>query len=230
MIYQHPLAYLLGIEGLALLRAWAGDFDAAFVDRRLAEVRRLLATEALAGHDGVLVGRGDTRTGYRQWAATYDEPRNSLFDAEEPVMHQIIDAFPPGDGSSVSEFPVADGVVPFPGWGFFDEPDAVAGHATFLGVPRESRMAKTLYAVDELSGFISACALVRPTGIEGMTPKSVKKKLKQPSFAAAVDRDDVRGGADLLGVDFDEHVAFVIAALEARAGELGLEGQAPASA
>ena len=70
----------------------------------------------------------------------------------------------------------------------------MAGHATFLGVPRETRMAKTLYAVDELSGFIAACALVRPTGIEGMTPKSVKKKLKQPSFAAGVNRDEVRAG------------------------------------
>jgi SAM-dependent methyltransferase len=97
VIYQHPLAYLLGLEGLALLRAWAGDFDAAFVDRRLAEVRRLLATEGLAGHDGVLVERGDTRTGYRQWAATYDEPRNSLFDADEPVIHEIIGGFPSGD-------------------------------------------------------------------------------------------------------------------------------------
>ena len=100
--------------------------------------------------------------------------------------------------------------------------DAVAGHATFLGVPRESRMAKTLYAVDELSGFIAACALVRPTGIEGMAPKSVKKKLKQPSFAAGVNRDEVVAGAEELGVDFDEHVAFVIAAMEERADELGL--------
>jgi putative nucleotidyltransferase with HDIG domain len=100
--------------------------------------------------------------------------------------------------------------------------DAVAGHATFLGVARESRMAKTLYAVDELSGFIGACALVRPTGIEGMAPKSVKKKLKQPSFAAGVNRDEVRQGAEELGVDFDEHVAFVIAAMEERADELGL--------
>jgi putative nucleotidyltransferase with HDIG domain len=100
--------------------------------------------------------------------------------------------------------------------------EAVAGHATFLGVPRESRMAKTLYAVDELSGFVSACALVRPTGIEGMTPKSVKKKLKQPSFAAGVNRDEVREGAEELGVDFDEHLAFVIAAMEERAEALGL--------
>jgi putative nucleotidyltransferase with HDIG domain len=102
--------------------------------------------------------------------------------------------------------------------------DAVAGHAEFLGVPRETTMAKTLFAVDELSGFIAACALVRPTGLEGMTPKSVKKKLKQPSFAAGVNRDEVRRGADELGVDFDEHVAFVIAAMEERAGELGLHG------
>ena len=100
--------------------------------------------------------------------------------------------------------------------------DAVAGHAELLGVPRETRMAKTLYAVDELSGFISACAVVRPTGIEGMAPKSVKKKLKQPSFAAGVNREEVRRGAEELGVDFDEHVAFLIAAMEERADELGL--------
>lgn len=97
MIYQHPLAYLLGLEGLALLRAWAGDFDRDFVHRRLAEIRHLLATEALADHDGVMVGRGDTRTAYRRWAPSYDEPRNSLFDADEPVMHGIIDALPAGD-------------------------------------------------------------------------------------------------------------------------------------
>jgi putative nucleotidyltransferase with HDIG domain len=100
--------------------------------------------------------------------------------------------------------------------------DAVAGHATFLGVPRESRLSKTLFAVDELTGFIAAVALVRPEGIVGMTPKSVKKKLKQPSFAAAVNRDEVREGAEALGEDFDEHVAFVIAALEPHAEELGL--------
>jgi putative nucleotidyltransferase with HDIG domain len=100
--------------------------------------------------------------------------------------------------------------------------EAVAGHAEFLGVPRTTRLARTLYAVDELSGFIAACALIRPPGIHGMTPKSVKKKLKQPSFAAGVDREEVRRGAEELGVDFDEHVAFVIAAMEKRAEELGL--------
>jgi putative nucleotidyltransferase with HDIG domain len=105
--------------------------------------------------------------------------------------------------------------------------DAVAGHATFLGVPRETRMAKTLFAVDELSGFIAACALVRPTGIHGMKPKSVKKKLKQPSFAAGVDRDEVTQGAEELGVDFDEHISFLIEAMEQNADELGLTGSGP---
>jgi putative nucleotidyltransferase with HDIG domain len=102
--------------------------------------------------------------------------------------------------------------------------DAVAGHATFLNVPRETLMAKTLFAVDELSGFIGAVALVRPTGIHGMSPKSVKKKLKQPSFAAAVNRDEVQQGAEELGVDFDEHLRKVIAAMEDNATELGLDG------
>ena len=103
---------------------------------------------------------------------------------------------------------------------------AVASHATFLGVSRDSPMEKTLFAVDELSGFIMACAYVRPTGIHGMTPKSVKKKLKTPAFAAAVNRDELREGAEALGVDFDEHLAFVIAALEAQADELELNGSA----
>jgi len=97
---------------------------------------------------------------------------------------------------------------------------AIAGHAPYLGVPRESDMAKALFAVDELSGFVLACAAVRPDGLTGLTPKSVKKKLKTPAFAAAVNREDVRLGAEELGVDFDEHVAVVIAALEQRAEAL----------
>jgi putative nucleotidyltransferase with HDIG domain len=101
--------------------------------------------------------------------------------------------------------------------------DAIAGHAVYLGVPRETDLSKTLFAVDELSGFIAACALVRPTGIHGMTPKSVKKKLKTPAFAAGVNRDEVRLGAEELGVDFDEHIAKVIASMEERSTELGLD-------
>jgi predicted hydrolase (HD superfamily) len=100
--------------------------------------------------------------------------------------------------------------------------DAVAGHADFLGVPRTTRLAKTLYGVDELSGFVAACALVRPTGIEGMKPKSVRKKLKQPSFAAKVDRDQIRRGIEELGVDESEHIQLVIDAMAENASELGL--------
>ncbi len=107
---------------------------------------------------------------------------------------------------------------------------AIASHADYLDVPRQTPMEKTLYAVDELSGFLMACAYVRPEGIHGMTPKSVKKKMKTPAFAAAVSREDLRRGAEDLGVDFDEHVAFVIAALEDRADELQLHGSTAASA
>ncbi len=92
---------------------------------------------------------------------------------------------------------------------------AVASHADFLGVSRDSPMEKTLFAVDELCGFILACAYVRPEGLVGMSAKSVKKKLKQPSFAAAVNREELRHGAQELGVDFDEHLTFVIEALAA---------------
>ena len=97
---------------------------------------------------------------------------------------------------------------------------AVASHADFLGVSRETPMEKALYAVDELCGFVLAVAYVRPEGLVGMTPKSVKKKLRQPSFAAAVNREELREGAAELGVDFDEHLQIVIDALTERRDEL----------
>jgi predicted hydrolase (HD superfamily) len=100
--------------------------------------------------------------------------------------------------------------------------DAVAGHAEYLNVPRTTPLARTLFAVDELSGFVAACALVRPTGIEGLKPKSVRKKLKQPSFAAKVDRDQIRRGVEELGVDEGEHIQLVIDAMAAHANALGL--------
>jgi putative nucleotidyltransferase with HDIG domain len=107
---------------------------------------------------------------------------------------------------------------------------AIASHADYLGVPRETPMEKALYAVDELSGFVMACSYVRPQGIHGLTPKSVKKKMKTPAFAAAVSREDLTRGAAELGVDFDEHLSLVIAALEARADELELHGGAASAA
>ncbi len=98
---------------------------------------------------------------------------------------------------------------------------AIKGHADYLDVPRDTLMSKTLYAVDELSGFIVACALMRPEGLENMKAKSVRKKMKQKSFAAAVNRDDIVRGAEELGVDLNEHIEFVAGALEERSGELG---------
>ncbi len=107
--------------------------------------------------------------------------------------------------------------------------DAVAGHAEYLNVPRTTPLAKTLFAVDELSGFISACALVRPTGIAGLKPKSVRKKLKQPSFAAKVDREQIRRGIEELGVDESEHIQLIVDAMAERADELGLTASPDAS-
>jgi putative nucleotidyltransferase with HDIG domain len=104
--------------------------------------------------------------------------------------------------------------------------DAILSHANHLSVPRDTPLKRSLFACDELSGFVHACALVRPTGLEGLEPKSVKKKLKQPSFAAGVSRDDVYEGAELLELDLDEHITNVIAALQPIAGELGLRSEA----
>ena len=99
---------------------------------------------------------------------------------------------------------------------------AIKGHADYLDVPRDTLMSKTLYAVDELSGFIVAVALMRPERLEGMKAKSVRKKMKQKSFAAAVNREDIVRGADELGVDLNEHIEFVAAALKERADALDL--------
>jgi putative nucleotidyltransferase with HDIG domain len=100
--------------------------------------------------------------------------------------------------------------------------EAVLSHAEHLSLPRDTPLKKTLFACDELSGFIHACGLVRPDGIDTLEPRSVKKKLKQPSFAAGVNRDDVYKGAEELGVDLDEHIAFVTEALKPIAPQLGL--------
>ena len=99
--------------------------------------------------------------------------------------------------------------------------DAIMGHAQYSDVPRESKLSKTLFAVDELCGFITAVAYVRPEHLGGMKPKSVKKKLKDKRFAAAVSREDIRQGIEELEVDENEHIAFVIEAMHAIAPQLG---------
>jgi putative nucleotidyltransferase with HDIG domain len=107
--------------------------------------------------------------------------------------------------------------------------EGVLSHAEHLAMPRDTPLKKTLFACDELSGFIHACGLVRPDGIETLEPKSVKKKLKQPSFAAGVHRDEVYRGAEELGVELDDHIRFVIEAMRPIAGELGLRTAADVS-
>ena len=103
---------------------------------------------------------------------------------------------------------------------------AVLSHAEYLDVRRETRLERTLFAVDELTGFVAAVALVRPTrAVADVTPQAVRKKMKDKAFARAVDRDDLLRGAEELGVDFDEHVAFVVAAMAGNADALGLAGR-----
>ena len=107
--------------------------------------------------------------------------------------------------------------------------EGVLSHAEHLQMPRDTRLKQVLFACDELSGFVHACGLVRPTGLDGLEPKSVRKKLKTPSFATGVHRDEVYAGAELLGLELDEHIANVIAALQPIGPELGLRTAADAA-
>lgn len=99
---------------------------------------------------------------------------------------------------------------------------AILSHAEHVGLPRETPLERHLFACDELSGFIHACALMRPDRLEGMEPRSVRKKLKDKRFAANVSREDITKGAEEIGRELDDHIAFVIAALAPHAAELGL--------
>ena len=105
--------------------------------------------------------------------------------------------------------------------------EAVLSHAEHLAIPRDTKLKQTLFACDELAGFVHACGLVRPDGIETLEPKSVRKKLKQPSFATGVHRDEVYAGAEGLGIELDDHIRNVIAAMRPIAPELGLRTEAP---
>jgi len=101
---------------------------------------------------------------------------------------------------------------------------AILSHADHTGVARETPLERHLHACDELSGFVHACALMRPTGLDGMEPRSVRRKMKDKRFAANVSREDITRGAEEIGTDLDDHIAFVIAALARHAAELGLPG------
>jgi len=102
---------------------------------------------------------------------------------------------------------------------------AISAHYTKWNIPHESQLDKALLACDELTGFVVACCLVRPEGVGTLTPKSVKKKLKNKQFAASVEREEVHAGVALLQVDLTEHIQFIIDALKPHAKELGIEGR-----
>jgi predicted hydrolase (HD superfamily) len=133
--------------------------------------------------------------------------------------------FPNSAHSPTEEHP-AEGVRILREKGYPDDVlQAILGHANYCNTPRDSSMAKTLFAVDELTGLITATALVRPTkSVHEVDAKSVRKKMKDKAFARGVNRDDVINGATELGVDLDEHINFVIASMQARSADLGLSG------
>jgi putative nucleotidyltransferase with HDIG domain len=163
-------------------------------------VRHALAVEASTAAYARKLG-GDEEL-WRVAALLHD------FDYE---MHPTLDKHPQDGAPILREEGYPEEVV-----------ETVLSHAEHLGLPRDTQLKKVLFACDEISGFVHACALVRPTGLEGLEAKSVKKKLKQPSFAAGVHREDVYRGAEELGVDLDDHIRTVVEALQPIAGELGL--------
>jgi putative nucleotidyltransferase with HDIG domain len=163
-------------------------------------LRHALAVEAAMGWYARQFGEDEDR--WRVVALLHD------FDYE---MHPTLDKHPQDGAPILREEGYPEDVI-----------EAVLSHAEHLGLPRDTLLKRTLFACDELSGFVHACGLVRPTGLDGLEPKSVKKKLKQPSFAAGVHRDEVYAGADGLGIDLDEHIGNVVAALQPIAPELGL--------
>lgn len=132
----------------------------------------------------------------------------------------------PNEAHSPTEEHPAEGVRILRSKGFPEDIlEAILGHGNYTGVPRESKMSKTLFAVDELTGLITATALVRPSkSVMEVEAKSVKKKMKDKAFARGVNRDDVINGAADLGVDLDEHIDFVIKAMQRSADSLGLAG------
>ena len=133
--------------------------------------------------------------------------------------------FPNAAHSPTAEHP-AEGVRILKSKGYPDDIlQAILGHAHYTNTPRESRMAKSLFAVDELTGLITATALVRPSkSVHEVDARSVRKKMKDKAFARGVSRDDVVNGASELGVDLDEHITFVITSMQARSADLGLAG------
>jgi putative nucleotidyltransferase with HDIG domain len=163
-------------------------------------LRHALAVEAAMGWYARYFGEDEER--WRVVALLHD------FDYE---IHPTLDQHPQDGAAILRDEGYPEDVV-----------EAVLSHAEHLGLPRDTLLKRALFACDELAGFVHACGLVRPTGLDGLEPKSVRKKLKQPSFAAGVHRDEVYAGAEGLGLDLDDHIRNVVAAMQPIAPELGL--------
>ena len=163
----------------------------------------------------------------RAYARHYDEDEHRW--ALTGLLHDFdYERFPNAAQTADSEHP-SEGVRHLRTLGYPDDIcTAILGHALFTGVPRSSRMAKVLFAVDELCGLITAAALVRPSrSVMDLEASSVKKKLKDKAFARGVSRDDVINGAADLGVELEAHITFVIEAMRGSASALGLAGPSP---
>jgi putative nucleotidyltransferase with HDIG domain len=184
--------------------------------RALALVHEYTASESLRKH--MLAVEAAMRAYARKFGE--DEERWGLAG----LLHDFdYERFPNADRRADAEHP-AEGVRLLRAQGYPDDVcDAILGHAAYTGVPRETRMARTLFAVDELTGLVTATALVKPSrSLAEVDARSVRKRMKDKAFARGVSREDVVQGAEELGVDLDEHVAFVIEAMRGRAEELGL--------
>ena len=163
-------------------------------------LRHALAVEAAVGAYALRFGEDE-----QLWRAT------ALLHDFDYEIHPTLDRHPQDGAPILREEGYPEELI-----------EAVLSHASHLGLPRDTPLKKTLFASDELAGFVHACGLVRPDGIDTLEPRSVRKKLKQPSFAAGVHRESVYGGAEVLGIDLDEHIANVIESMRPIAGELGL--------
>ena len=187
-------------------------------DQALALVHEYTASDSLRKH------MLSVEAGMRAYAEKFGE------DVERwglaGLLHDFdYERFPNASHSATEEHP-SEGVRILRGLGYPEDIlQAILGHAHYANVARETKMAKALFAVDELTGLITATALVRPSkSVHEVEARSVRKKMKDKAFARGVSRDDVVQGAAELGVDLDEHISFVIAAMQARSADLGLAG------
>jgi putative nucleotidyltransferase with HDIG domain len=184
----------------------------------LALVHEFTASESLRKHMLAV------EAAMRAYAAKYGE------DVERWGLAGLLHDFDyeryPNDAHSPTEEHPSEGVRVLRGLGYPEDVlQAIMGHASYTNTPRESLMARALFAVDELTGLVTATALVKPSrSVHDVDARSVRKKMKDKAFARGVNRDDVMRGAEELGVELDEHIAFVIQAMQREAEALGLQG------